>query len=91
MPMGRIAMTVTTPRYYVASTPRENMALYQQEAFRFGFGTPKYLYNPLTRRESIPGPSEWAMVGTYNLNGAFKPTTKRFADLSGPDFHPTPA
>jgi len=27
---------------------------------------------------------------TYNLNGAFKPTTKRFADLSGPDFYPTP-
>ena len=28
---------------------------------------------------------------TYNLNGGFKPTTKRFADLSGPDFFPTPA
>ena len=27
---------------------------------------------------------------TYNLNGSFKPTTKRFADLSGPDFFPTP-
>lgn len=27
---------------------------------------------------------------TYNLNGAFKPTTKRFADLEGPDFYPTP-
>ena len=27
---------------------------------------------------------------TYNLNGAFKPTTKRFADLDGPDFYPTP-
>lgn len=27
---------------------------------------------------------------TYNLNGAFKPTVKRFADLSGPDFYPTP-
>ena len=27
---------------------------------------------------------------TYNLNGGFKPTTKRFADLSGPDFFPTP-
>jgi hypothetical protein len=27
---------------------------------------------------------------TYNLNGAFKPTMKRFADLSGPDFFPTP-
>ena len=26
---------------------------------------------------------------TYNLNGGFKPTTKRFADLDGPDFsHP---
>jgi hypothetical protein len=27
---------------------------------------------------------------TYNLNGGFKPTTKRFADLDGPDFYPTP-
>lgn len=27
---------------------------------------------------------------TYNLNGGFKPTLKRFADLSGPDFFPTP-
>jgi hypothetical protein len=30
------------------------------------------------------------MDGTYNLNGGFKPTMKRFADLSGPDFFPTP-
>ncbi len=28
---------------------------------------------------------------TYNLNGAFKPTIKRSADLEGPDFFPTPA
>jgi hypothetical protein len=28
---------------------------------------------------------------TYNLNGGFKPTVKRFADLDGPDFYPTPA
>ena len=28
---------------------------------------------------------------TYNINGAFKPTIKRFADLNGPDFFPTPA
>jgi hypothetical protein len=28
---------------------------------------------------------------TYNLNGGFKPTAKRFADLEGPDFFPTPA
>ena len=28
---------------------------------------------------------------TYNLNGGFKPTMKRFADLEGPDFFPTPA
>ena len=28
---------------------------------------------------------------TYNLNGAFKPTLKRTADLDGPDFYPTPA
>jgi hypothetical protein len=27
---------------------------------------------------------------TYNLNGAFKPTAKRRADLDGPDFFPTP-
>ena len=27
---------------------------------------------------------------TYNLNGGFKPTIKRFADLDGPDFFPTP-
>lgn len=31
------------------------------------------------------------MDATYNLNGAFKPTMKRFADLDGPDFFPTPA
>jgi len=30
------------------------------------------------------------MDATYNLNGGFKPTAKRFADLSGPDFFPTP-
>jgi hypothetical protein len=28
---------------------------------------------------------------TYHLNGAFKPTLKRRADLDGPDFFPTPA
>ncbi|QCE35824.1 hypothetical protein FAI40_10465 (plasmid) [Acetobacteraceae bacterium] len=28
---------------------------------------------------------------TYNLNGSFKPTTKRFADLKGPDFFSTPS
>ena len=31
------------------------------------------------------------MDSTYNLNGGFKPTMKRFADLSGADFFPTPA
>ncbi|HEY0032266.1 MAG TPA: hypothetical protein VGB81_03290 [Devosia sp.] len=31
------------------------------------------------------------MDATYNLNGGFKPTLKRFADLDGPDFFPTPA
>ncbi|OAN49439.1 hypothetical protein [Magnetospirillum moscoviense] len=31
------------------------------------------------------------MDKTYHLNGGFKPTTKRFADLDGPDFYPTPA
>lgn len=30
------------------------------------------------------------MDSTYNLNGGFKPTLKRFADLNGPDFYPTP-
>ncbi len=30
------------------------------------------------------------MDSTYQLNGAFKPTTKRYADLDGPDFYPTP-
>ena len=30
------------------------------------------------------------MDTTYNINGSFKPTIKRFADLSGPDFFPTP-
>lgn len=30
------------------------------------------------------------MDATYNLSGGFKPTIKRFADLSGPDFFPTP-
>lgn len=31
------------------------------------------------------------MDATYHLNGGFKPTLKRFADLDGPDFFPTPA
>ena len=30
------------------------------------------------------------MDRTYNLNGGFRPATKRFADLDGPDFYPTP-
>ena len=30
------------------------------------------------------------MDATYNLNGGFKPTAKRRADLEGPDFYPTP-
>jgi len=30
------------------------------------------------------------MDSTYNVNGGFKPTLKRFADLEGPDFYPTP-
>jgi hypothetical protein len=30
------------------------------------------------------------MDSTYHLNGGFKPTMKRFADLEGPDFFPTP-
>jgi hypothetical protein len=31
------------------------------------------------------------MDSTYNLNGGFKPTLKRLADVDGPDFYPTPA
>jgi hypothetical protein len=31
------------------------------------------------------------MDRTYHLNGGFKPTTKRSADLDGPDFYPTPS
>lgn len=31
------------------------------------------------------------MDATYFLNGGFKPTVKRTADLDGPDFYPTPA
>jgi hypothetical protein len=31
------------------------------------------------------------MDANYNLNGGFKPTIKRRADLDGPDFYPTPA
>src|SRR5690348_14245706 len=34
---------------------------------------------------------EGSMDPTYNLNGGYKPTLKRFADLDGPDFFPTPA
>jgi hypothetical protein len=30
------------------------------------------------------------MDATYNLNGGFKPTIKRFADLDGPDFSRRP-
>ena len=32
----------------------------------------------------------FVMDATYNLTGGFKPTIKRSADLSGPDFFPTP-
>ena len=32
----------------------------------------------------------FVMDATYNLKGGFKPTLKRFADLDGPDFFPTP-
>lgn len=31
------------------------------------------------------------MDATYNINGSFKPTAKRNADINGPDFFPTPA
>jgi hypothetical protein len=39
---------------------------------------------------SISNQGTFMADATYNLNGGFKPTTKRFADLSGPDFFPTP-
>lgn len=31
------------------------------------------------------------MDTTYNLGGSYKPALKRFADLDGPDYFPTPA
>lgn len=31
------------------------------------------------------------MDATYNLHGSYKPTLKRYADLNGPDFYPTPS
>lgn len=31
------------------------------------------------------------MDATYHINGSYKPTLKRSADLDGPDFFPTPA
>lgn len=31
------------------------------------------------------------MDTTYNLSGSYKPALKRFADLGGPDYFPTPA
>src|SRR6476619_5835454 len=42
------------------------------------------------RRESVTE-RERIVDKTYHLNGAFKPMTKRVADLDGPDFYPTPA
>src|SRR3954463_9040751 len=38
-----------------------------------------------------PTMEQGSMDPTYNLSGGFKPTMKRFADLDGPDFFPTPA
>jgi len=31
------------------------------------------------------------MDATYQINGGYKPTLKRFADMDGPDFFPTPS
>lgn len=46
------------------------------------------------RRISAGDASRWMqrerMDATYHLNGAFKPATRRFADLEGADFYPTP-
>ena len=39
----------------------------------------------------LPSPKKGeCMDATYSLGGNFKPTTKRLADLDGPDFYPTP-
>jgi hypothetical protein len=38
----------------------------------------------------LSGTGVFMSDATYNLNGSFKPTTKRSADLNGPDFFPTP-
>lgn len=38
----------------------------------------------------FPGRGRITLDATYNLNGGFKPTMKRFADLEGPDYFPTP-
>ena len=32
----------------------------------------------------------FGMDATYHLDGGVKPTTKRKADVDGPDFYPTP-
>src|SRR3954462_15490211 len=40
------------------------------------------------RIQAHTNPHEGPMDPTYNLNGGFKPTLKRFADLDGPDFFP---
>jgi hypothetical protein len=44
------------------------------------------------RADKVVGSSRAAgtMDTTYNINGSFKPATRRFADLDGPDFYPTP-
>lgn len=39
---------------------------------------------------TLPSAKKSGMDSTYNLNGGFKPALKRFADLKGPDFFPTP-
>ena len=38
------------------------------------------------RLDSWDNPRAREMDGTYNLNGGFKSTTKRSADLGGPDW-----
>lgn len=41
-------------------------------------------------QKRITMPVKESIDSTYNLNGSYQPTVKRFADLSGADFYPTP-
>ena len=51
------------------------------------------MYSAVIKTSILPTTPVCAMLSdmdtTYNNNGSCKPTIKRFADLSGPDFFPT--